>query len=69
MLNNSTLVVTDTGDDLRIFELNTNNKLNQIELYKLPFIGSKLLSISISNNKQFIAVGGQKDCIVVCIHS
>lgn len=72
MLNSSTLALTHSGKELIIYNVNVKvnvnvNGLKKIDKYNLPFEKHELISINVSNNKQFIAIGGQQTIIVVCI--
>lgn len=67
MIDCSTLALTYLGHLLRIFNVNVNCGIKKIDEYDLPFEAKELISISVSNNKQFIAIAGQKKIIVVSI--
>lgn len=64
MLNSSELAITNNGNTLKIFKLTSDFTLKLIDQYELPFKENELTSISISNNKNCIVVGGQKDIVV-----
>jgi len=65
MLDCSTLALTHSGKRLIIY--NVINGINKIDEYALSFEKNELISINVSNNKQFVAIGGQQKIIVVCI--
>lgn len=67
MLDHSTLVVaavTSSGNLLNIFKLTSEYKLRIIDKYEFPFKEFEKVSISASNDKHFIVVGGQKHIFV-----
>lgn len=74
MIDYSTFAIAHMSSCLRIYKLiysqisssSTLGKINKIDQYDLPFNINELISISVSNNKHFIVIGGQKN-IVVCI--
>lgn len=65
MLDASNLAVVDNGNYLKIYQLTSDWSLNLVYQYPLPFLEHEVTPISISNNKRFIAIGGQKH--IVCI--
>lgn len=68
MLDQSTLAVGNLGNSLRIFNITPDYDVNKLDEYKLPFDYQELLTMSLSNNKRFIVVGGQQKSIVVSIY-
>jgi len=67
MLDASNLAVVDNGNYLKIYQLTSDWSLNRVYQYPLPFLEHEVTSISISNNKRFIAIGGQKHIVVSII--
>lgn len=64
MLDHTKLAVNNNGNTLIIFKLTTNCTLNLLDHYQLPFKENEMTSISISNDKNLIVVGGQKYIVV-----
>lgn len=60
MLDNSKLAITDNRISLKIYELTFDHNLIKIDHYTLPpsFKENELTSLSLSNNKNYIVVGG-----------
>uniref|UniRef100_A0A2H8TPT9 Apoptotic protease-activating factor 1 n=1 Tax=Melanaphis sacchari TaxID=742174 RepID=A0A2H8TPT9_9HEMI len=67
MLDSSHLAVVDNGNHLKIYQLTFDLNLNLIDQYPLPFLEHEVTPISISNDKKFIAIGGQKHIVVSII--
>ncbi|XP_060875475.1 apoptotic protease-activating factor 1-like [Metopolophium dirhodum] len=65
MLDPSNLAVVNNGNCLEIYLLTSDWSLNLIYKYPLSFLEHEATPISVSNNKRFIAIGGQKH--IVCI--
>jgi hypothetical protein len=64
MLDHTKLAVNNNGNTLNIFKLMSDYTLNLLDQYQLPFKESEMTSISISNDKNLIVVGGQKYIVV-----
>jgi len=67
MLDPSNLAVVDNGNFLKIYQLTLDLSLNLIYKYPLSLLEHEVTPISVSNNKRFIAVGGQKHIVVSII--
>jgi len=67
MLDPSNLAVVNNGNSLEIYQLTLDWSLNLIYKYPLSFLEHEVTPISVSNNKRFIAIGGQKHIIVSII--
>jgi len=64
MLDSSKLAVVDNGNYLKIYQLTLDWGLNLVYQYPLPLLEHEVAPISISNNKRFIAIGGEKRIVV-----
>jgi len=67
MLDPSNLAVVNNGRFLEIYQLTLDWNLNLIFKYPIPFSEHEITPISVSNNKRFIAIGGQKHVVVSII--
>lgn len=63
MFDHSTLAVT-SNSDVYIFKLTSDYKFEIIDRYGLPFKEYEKVSIGVSSDKNFIAVGGHKHIFV-----
>lgn len=66
MFNDSDFALSNNSSSLSFYKLTTDHEIDLYDIYSLPFKDNEFTSISLSNNKKLIVVGGQK-CIVVSI--
>lgn len=67
MFNDSDIVLSNNGNTLSFYKLTRDYDILIYDMYSLPFKDHEFTPISLSSNKQLIAVGGQKFIVVSII--